>query len=275
MSDLYIHSMSEMSETILQCLTIADAREIAEIGADLGGMSSKLAAQVAAVGGRLTSIDPEPADAFLRWVTGCRNVRHIPKPSLEAMPDLANIDAWVIDGDHNYYTVRNELAIADLLGRRDDKPLLAILHDVSWPCARRDMYYAPKRIPEEWRQPYSYDGGVTLDDVELVPGTGFHGRGYFAFAKHAGGPRNGVLTAVEDFVADLRAEGRDVAFALIPAVLGLGIVFDATATWAAELGSYLLPFHDNPLIARLEENRLRNYLATVELQQTTPVARAA
>lgn len=275
MNDLYIHSMAEMAETILRCLTIADAREIAEIGADLGGMSSKLAEQVAGVGGRLTSIDPEPADAFLRWVTGCRNVRHIAKPSLDAMPGLANIDAWVIDGDHNYYTVRNELAIADAIGLRDGKPLLAILHDVSWPCARRDMYYAPKRIPAEWRQPYSYDGGVTLDDVELVADIGFHGRGYFAFAKQSGGPRNGVLTAVEDFVADLRADGRDVAFALIPAVLGLGIVFDATAPWAAELGAYLLPFHDNPLIARLEENRLRNYLATVDLQHVTPVARAA
>ena len=275
MSDLYIHSMSEMSETILRCLTIAGAHEIAEIGADLGGMSSKLADQVAGVGGRLTSIDPEPADAFVRWVARSRNVRHISKPSLEAMPGLADIDAWVIDGDHNYYTVRNELAIADSLGQRDGKPLLAILHDVSWPCARRDMYYAPKRIPAEWRHPYSYDGGVTLDDVELVSGTGFHGRGYFAFAKHSGGPRNGVLTAVEDFVADLRTDGRDVAFALIPAVLGLGIVFDASAPWAAELGAYLLPFHDNPLIARLEENRLRNYLATVDLQHVTPVARAA
>ncbi|MBJ6122129.1 class I SAM-dependent methyltransferase [Sphingomonas mollis] len=275
MNNLYIHSMSEMADTILDCLKIAGARDVVEIGADLGGMSKKLADQMADVGGSLTSIDPEPAEEFLRWVIGCRNVRHIPAPSLEAMPGLANVDAWVIDGDHNYYTVRNELAIADQIGQRDGKPLLAILHDVSWPCARRDMYYAPKRIPAEWRQPYSYEGGVTLDDVELVHGAGFHGQGYFAFAKHSGGPRNGVLTAVEDFVADLRTEGRDVAFALIPAVLGLGVVFDSSAPWAPDLAAMLLPFHDNRLIARLEENRLRHFLATVELQQPTPLARAA
>ncbi|NWM59937.1 class I SAM-dependent methyltransferase, partial [Escherichia coli] len=91
----------------------------------------------------LTSIDPAPKAEFLAWARQTPEVRHIAEPSHEAMPKLSDIDAWVIDGDHNYYTVINELRIADQIARRDGKPLLALMHDVSWPCARRDCYYAP------------------------------------------------------------------------------------------------------------------------------------
>ena len=32
------------------------------------------------------------------------------------------------------------------------------MHDVLWPYGRRDLYYAPERIPEEFRQPYAQRG---------------------------------------------------------------------------------------------------------------------
>src|SRR4051812_30978342 len=133
MSDLLIHSMSEFSDLILGVLHAAGARTLAEVGAEFGGMSQQLAAYAQVTGGSLTSMDPCPKQEFLAWAAHCPSVRHIAAPSLEAMPDLTDIDAWVIDGDHNYYTVRNELRIADANSRRDGKPLLAILHDVSWP----------------------------------------------------------------------------------------------------------------------------------------------
>jgi hypothetical protein len=182
------------------------------------------------------------------------------------MPGLSDVDAWVIDGDHNYYTVFHELTLADRLSRRDGRPLLAFLHDVSWPTARRDMYYAPERIPAEWRHPYDADSGVTLEHPQLMRGRGFRGAGQFAWATHMGGPRNGVLTAVEDFLTGTRASGRSMALVHVPAVFGLGVVFDATAPWAAEVAGYLHPFHDNALLASMEANRLRNYLAVIEWQ---------
>jgi hypothetical protein len=49
----------------------------------------------------------------------------------------------VIDGDHNYYTVLRELRLADSVARRDGRPLLAFMHDVGWPCARRDPIMPP------------------------------------------------------------------------------------------------------------------------------------
>lgn len=266
MSDLLIHSMSEFSDVILGVLHAAGARTLAEVGAEFGGMSQQLAAYAQVKGGSLTSIDPCPKPEFLAWAAANPTVRHIPAPSLEAMPVVTDVDAWVIDGDHNYYTVCNELRIADDNCRRDGKPLLAILHDVSWPCARRDFYYAPGRIPAEWRQPHSYEAGVTVGDPGHRINRGFRGGGHMAIALQEGGPRNGVLTAIEDFLADARTPERPLAWAYIPAVFGLGILFDSSAPWAPDVAQIVHPYHDNKLIASLELNRLRNYLAVIEWQ---------
>lgn len=263
---LLIHSMSEFSDLILACLHAAGARTIAEVGAEFGGMSQQLAAYAQATDGSLISIDPAPKPEFLAWAGSCRSIRHMPMTSIEAMPMLQDVDAWVIDGDHNYYTVFNELRIADTLAHRDGKPLLAVLHDVSWPCARRDFYYAPEQIPAEWRHPYSFDAGVTLGDPGVRSGRGFRGAGQFAVALHEGGPRNGVLTAVEDFIAEGHSDARPLAWAHVPAVFGLGVLFDASASWAADIAQIVHPYHDNPLIASLELNRLRNYLTVLDWQ---------
>jgi len=266
MTDLLIHSMAEFAPTILSCLDAAGARTIVEVGAEFGGMSQRLADHAREAGGSLTSIDPAPKPEFLAWAAANPHVRHVAKPSLDAMGDMADVDAWVIDGDHNHYTVTRELAIADRLSQRDGRPLLAFLHDVAWPCARRDMYYAPERVPVEHRHPHGFDIGVKLDDPGFLVDRGFRGAGQFAIALHEGGPANGVLTAVEDFLIEARSHGRELAFALVPAVFGLGVVFAADAPWSPALTQILLPLHDNPLIAKLEQNRLRNYLAVIDWQ---------
>lgn len=266
MSDLLIHSMSEFADLIMPALALAGARDIVEIGAEYGGMSSLLADHCRHHGGTLTSIDPAPKAAFARWLQDNPHVRHLAKPSLDAFADLAAADAWFVDGDHNWYTVYHELLQIEALGRRDGKPLLAFLHDIGWPCARRDQYCAPDLIPAEFRHPHSYDAGTRPGTPHLIEGRGFRGMGSFAIATIEGGPRNGVLTAIEDFLAKSLAGGRELGFAEIPAVFGLGVVFDLDAPWSAALAAQLLPFHQNRLLRTLEDNRLRNYLQVIELQ---------
>jgi hypothetical protein len=266
MPDLLIHSMAEFSDLILDALGIAGAREIVEIGAEFGGMSTILADYVAAEGGCLTSIDPAPKSEFVAWAEGCSHCRHIAEPSLDAIDLLSDVDAWLIDGDHNWYTVYNELRKIEAASARDGKPLLVFLHDIGWPSGRRDQYYAPDQIPEAFRHPYDYEGGALPSVGPLVPNRGFRGKGQFAFARHEGGPRNGVLTAVEDFVEELRAAGRGIALAEIPAVFGLGILFETGAPWGNALAERVIPFHENGLLRALEENRLRNYLAVLDWQ---------
>ncbi|MCM8729537.1 class I SAM-dependent methyltransferase [Hephaestia sp. GCM10023244] len=264
MSDLYLHSMAEFGDLILDGLRLAGVRDIVEIGAEFGGMSARLAAFARARDGRLTSIDPEPKPAFASWLGEHPEVTHIAQPSLEALAQVAAADAWIVDGDHNWYTVHHELKAIEAACRRDGKPLLAFLHDVGWPCARRDLYYAPDRVPADFRQPFCFDGGVVLGDSGLHAGRGLRGAGQFAWALGEGGPRNGVLTAIEDFVADA-PEGA-YCFARIPAVLGLGVLFDAAAPWSPDLATLLVPYHDNRLLETIEINRLRNYLAVLDWQ---------
>lgn len=266
MSDLLIHSMAEFSSLILPCLDEAQVRDITEIGSEFGGMSKVLAERARQNGGTLTCIDPEPAVGFVDWAQGAECVRHVAQPSLDALKTGEAADAWFVDGDHNYYTVLHELEAIDAIQREAGRHLLAFLHDVSWPCARRDFYYAPDRVPRGWRHPYSYDHGVKLGEDAVVEGRGMRGMGQFAVALEAGGPKNGVLTAVEDFLKTADTEDRSLYYVHVPAVFGLGIIFDCSAPWADALAQFLLPYHAHPLIARLEENRLRNWLEVIELQ---------
>lgn len=263
---LLIHSMSELSDIILDGLRIAGARDIVEIGCEFGGMSDVLAAHAHECGGTLTSIDPAPKCEFLDWLAAHPHARHVAQPSLAALPALPAADAWIIDGDHNWYTVYHELRAIREACDRDGKPVLAFLHDVAWPCARRDLYYAPDAIPPGFRHAHSWNGGISPDWDGVVDHRGFRGCGQFAVALHEGGPRNGVLTAIEDFIADSEADGAQLLYASIPAVFGLGVLFDATAPWAAPLAEHLVPWHDNRLLATLERNRLRNYLAVIDWQ---------
>ena len=266
MSGLLIHSMAEFGEIILAALACAGARDCVEIGAEFGGMSQLLAGYCETRGGRLVSIDPAPQADFLEWVATAPHVSHIAEPSLAAIPTLRPADAWLIDGDHNYHTVSQELALINAHAKRHGRPLLAILHDVGWPCGRRDFYYAPERIPPAHRHAHSFTGGVTLGKPDLLEARGFRGGGHWAWALHAGGPGNGVLTAVEDFLARESTPRRVLADVHIPAVFGLGILFDRQARWADALAARLAPWHDNPLLATLEANRLRNYLAVIDWQ---------
>jgi hypothetical protein len=272
MSDLLIHSMSEFGDIIVDCLDIAEAKVMVEIGAEFGGMSQMLAQFAGCHGGKLTSIDPAPKTEFLEWVDDCEHVEHIALKSLDAISGLSDVDAWVVDGDHNYYTVYHELKAVDAVCRRDDKPLLAFFHDVGWPCARRDQYYAPHQIPVEWRHPYDFDAGVHIDTDAILPNRGFRGMGQFAYATHSGGPRNGVLTAIEDAIHEMQADGRQLAWAHVPAVFGLGILFDMDAGWAPQIAARVAPLHNNPLLQRLEENRLRNFLKVVDYQDALSAA---
>jgi hypothetical protein len=117
--------------------------------------------------------------------------------SLEVLPKLSEkFDCILIDGDHNWFTVFNELDIIDKKGLLK-KGGTIFFHDVCWPYGRRDMYYLPDSIPIEFRCPYAKKGIVRgqskLSDVAGM-NNGLNN------ALFEGGERNGVLTAIEDFI---------------------------------------------------------------------------
>jgi hypothetical protein len=175
--------------------------------------------------------------------------------SIEALQTIPLPDAIIIDGDHNYFTVSEELRIIAERAAGGQLPLL-LFHDVCWPHARRDDYYNPELIPEDYRQPTQQGGGVFPTETGLYDG----GLPYRWPAKEEGGPRNGVLTAVEDFV-----EAHGLKLAVVPAFFGFGVVYDPSAPYADDVAAVLEPYDRNPLMERLEANRVY-HLATVHVQ---------
>src|SRR6266403_1986953 len=115
--------------------------------------------------------------------------------------------AWSRRHDAVYYGVDPAPAAAfqmrfEKTARRhsaDARPIV-FLHDVTWPWARRDMYYSSSTVPADARHPSSDQLGVLLGRDELVDG-GMRTPGLYSIALHPGGPKNGVLTAVEDFLS--------------------------------------------------------------------------
>ena len=95
-----------------------------------------------------------------------------------------------------------------------------ILHDVGWPYGRRDLYYDPDTIPEEHRQPYAQKG-ISMGRSTLVNSGGLNPTMYNAVEE--GGPRNGVMTAVDDFVAE---HHEPLQVLVLPIYFGLAIVVE-------------------------------------------------
>jgi hypothetical protein len=108
-----------------------------------------------------------------------------------------SFDCILIDGDHNWYTVFNELRLIQEHGLLRPGGYI-FLHDIDWPYGRRDMYYQPDSIPAEFRRPCAHKG-IVQGEIRLVETGGINAE--FMNALEEGGARNGVLSAIEDFVA--------------------------------------------------------------------------
>ncbi len=271
LAPLLLHSLSDLREIWVPLIEASGARSVAEIGSESGVTTALLVELLrGGGGGRLVVVDPDPGVAPVSG--GGLDVQVIRGYSPQALDGHAPTDAYLIDGDHNYATVHGELtAIADAVARfsRSYFPLV-VLHDVGWPAGRRDQYYNPDRVSADARQPHSWDVGVEIDDPGVVRG-GFRGMGAFAWALTEGGPRNGVRTAIEDFVA----EHSDLRFFTVAPIFGLGVVVDRRAPWARQIADLLTPWVSNRLLSRLERNRVDLYLHVLRLQDAAAaVARA-
>jgi hypothetical protein len=240
-------SLLTLAELIVPCLDATGARSVVEVGAYAGDLTRLLVDRAAAGGGRVQAIDPDPRRSLVELAERRPELELIRETSHEALRHIAPPDAAIIDGDHNYFTVREELRLIAEKAPGTDLPLL-IFHDVAWPHARRDDYYDPDMTPEEHRHPIQEGGGL----FPGVPGTRPGGLPFRYAASREGGPRNGVLTAVEDFV-DERG-GLDLA--IVPAFFGLGVVWHEDAPWATAVAQVLEHWDRNPLLERLEANRV-------------------
>lgn len=220
----------------------AQPRQLLEIGADRGWNTRNILSYCRSSGARADIVDPAPQPSLHEILAefGPNEYRYHPLKSVAAIPQLPPPDLALIDGDHNWATVYTELnLLLTNANQHGVAPPIVLSHDVAWPYARRDMYYNPDDLEASQKHPYAYRG--MLPGVTELTEEGMNG--VLANAMHEGGPRNGVLTAIEDYIA---ASGIDYSFHTLPFFNGLGILIpSARMTPSLELlvQSFYQPGH--------------------------------
>jgi hypothetical protein len=238
---------------------------IVEIGADKGAHTRRILDYCKAHGAVAHVIDPLPRFNVPAWQEeyGEAFVFH-QQLSLEALPSIEAMDVVLIDGDHNWYTVFNELR---LIQRSAENARMAFpvvfLHDVDWPYGRRDLYYDPDTIPDRYRHPHQR-AGLRPGKEELSGSGGLNANVANAVSENT--ERNGVRTALEDFISESELDFRLV---VVPGWHGLGILaarsFVDTHRSLAEL---LARFESADFLAehcrRIESTRIRTMIRAHE-----------
>ncbi len=247
-------SLANLSEVVISCLDAIAAGSVVEVGAHRGDLTRGLLEWGRAANAEVVAVDPAPAPELELLARERPELKLVTEPSHEALGRIALPDAVILDGDHNHYTLSGELGLIERRcgGDPAGMPLL-LLHDVCWPHARRDTYYAPDRVPEAHRQPLAHRAALAPGE----PGVAAAGLRYEWVASREGGPGNGVMTAIEDFISD-RAGLR---LAVVPAFFGLGVMWSERAPWADAVAAAVRPWEDNPVLARLEQHRLANVVS--------------
>ena len=149
---------------------------------------------------------------------------------------LPPADLLLWDGDRNWVTAYGMLqaSFARAAALNSLPPVVAV-HHTGWPWGRRDSYARPETIAADDRHAYAARG--IRPGIDMLFDDGWSG--HTLNALHEGGPRNGVLTAVEDFVA---AWPEPIRSHTIPLFHGLTVLVPQTrATEAVDgaIGGFL------------------------------------
>ena len=169
-------SLAQMTELLAPCLDAAGVRSVAEVGAFAGDLTRVLVSWAAGVGARVSAIDPAPQEGLIELSQAHPELELIRDTSLTALPQIPLPDAIVIDGDHNYHPVSEELRLIGERAPGSELPLL-LFHDVRWPHGRRDDYFDVEQIPDESRHPVAGKGrGACIPGIRACARAGFHTR---------------------------------------------------------------------------------------------------
>ena len=247
------YSLENVAEIMQPCLEARGTETLLEIGSFAGELTESLLEWGTPRGVKISTVEPLPPEELRGVVSRHPELTLIEDTGVGALEGLDGLpDTIIIDGDHNYYTLSEELKIIGERAPRAEMPLL-MFHDVCWPHARRDTYYEPDRIPEDQRQPLVHNEGIAPG----IKGTAEWGLPFVWAAAEEGGEKNGTMTAIEDFIADKPG----IELAVVPAFFGFGVMWHRDSPWAAAVERVVAPYDRHPVLERMEGNRVEHLVA--------------
>ena len=209
------HLMHRLWENVLKpILTEVEPKKVVEIGVKEGENTEHLLKYCEENNAELISIDPYKSEKINNYIDNPKFC-FFQDISLNVLSKISDYDVILIDGDHNWYTVYHELKLIEK--NCEDFPLV-VLHDIGWPYGRRDLYYNPDLVPENFLNPYKRAGLKKGVSNLIEDGLNSH----LNNSIYENNFRNGVLTAVEDFISE---SSLDLELYTIPAYHGIGFVF--------------------------------------------------
>ena len=213
----------------------------------------------------------EQHDAILHTIDTADSAWRGPHPrlichqeiSLNALYSISAYDVVLIDGDHNWHTVINELRVIAKYAKNTGTFPAVFLHDIGWPYGRRDLYYNPDTIPDQYKHPYIQGGLIPGDSTICTTGGINHN---FFHGIYENNVQSGVLTAIEDFLEETDIPLR---FIKIPGMHGLGILMsEQCIATNHQLQEFLESISTSPALLEhihlIEQERLAN---VYQLQQ--------
>jgi hypothetical protein len=244
-------SMANFLPLVGELVRALKPQVVAEIGAYRGITTQALLKMAEELDYQLHVVDPAlPRESDDPRLTRFKML------SSEYLAESRGATVLFLDGDHNYFTVKTEL---DLIhASSEDQPLLVLLHDVSWPWGRRDMYYLPETIPQDSKKESVQYSHLSVTSASLT------GKGIpmnFHVATDEGGEENGVLGGIEAFIA----EHDGYEYVQLPSLFGLGVLWTPGRMSEAQRSVFSA--------TRDRLNWLAPYAATLELNRLMLLAR--
>src|SRR5512144_1354092 len=105
------YSLGNFYEIWAACFDAAGVRSVIEVGAERGRLTQELLKWAAPSGAKVIAIEPAPVSDLLELIEEHPDLEVVEETSLEALEHVSIADAIVLDGDHNYYTLSNELRL--------------------------------------------------------------------------------------------------------------------------------------------------------------------
>lgn len=247
-------------------------RSIVEIGVEEGFHTMRLLEYCRDYHAVLHAIDPTPRASIESWLQeqGQELIFHRDL-SLNVLGRIDAIDTVLIDGDHNWYTVYHELKLLEKQVTMTGKFPVIFLHDTQWPYARRDLYYNPETIPAAYQKAFARKG-IGLESGLLLEKGGINPSMCNAVEEHA--LQNGVLTAIEDFLAESTLQLR---FVNVPGIHGLGIIAsEDLLTQYPEFSAFLHALQAAPALKAhmeaMEKERVTFFIDLLAVEQESAEA---